>query len=437
VDNVIHKVNPRAGKSFLDFPVCSGKLCYSAISKRLDFVPMKTTIFTIETPSKTREPVAVQIRDDRMWVKLQDLGDILGFKVDDWFKSKQGNLIIASAIKRGPSYDKDNNSTWAIESLALEFVRSFEDSEWLADKLLEIFNYEHQQIIDFSSSGHVRMMTDEQADRLRIALNTSIDPLLHLKPLILGNLPGMQNWQVETMLALEKQALHGPTGEPGTVYDGLAADVAKLRRYEVKKIVPESVTHIAKALMDCTPSIRAKLIEAKVNGDTRPILVIKADLEEMAKLDAESEALTDELVEPEGVEAIDRALKAIDAASRTLETVTEIARKAFKSFLEETDEPNDYYGVGESDRALSAEEIGAEMGLNEETVNVLLTHYDFQRRESLSQTYPNLCSYHPTAIGVAYCKQSLVIRCTAEPRFYYRPLWDRSLIEALQSKIDS
>lgn len=404
---------------------------------------MKHTIFNVETPNRTIEPVSVQVRGDRMWVKLQDLGDILDTSVDDWFKETElGRQILTKPTWKGESYEKTHNSIWAIQALALEFVRSCEDSEWLADKLLEIFNYEHPQIIDFSgpASAYVRMIGEKEAEEMRDFLKSALElRTFKLEPLLTSNLPGFEAkrfWGIdlssEAMQALEEQVLKGPNGAIGTIYDGLASDIQKIRCYELSPIAS-----IARVLIDSTPDIRAKLIEAKVNGDARPIAVIKADLEEVQKLDSETERKPDTDTEPEGVEAIDRALRAINEASRTLDLVTGVARKAFNAFLADTDEPNEHYGVREADRALSAEEIGAEMGLNEETVNVLLTHYDFQRRESLSQTYPNLCSYHPTSEGVAYCKQLLVIRCAASPGFYYRPLWDRSLIEALQAKIDA
>jgi hypothetical protein len=180
--------------------------------------------------------------------------------------------------------------------------------------------------------------------------------------------------------------------------------------------------------MDCTPEIRAKLIEVKTDGDLRRLATIKADLEEMQRLDAEPD--------PEGVEAIDRAMKALNAATRTLENITKIAEKSFKSFVAGTDEPDGGEGSNESDRALSAEQVGLELGLNEETVNLLLTHHGFQTRQPLNETYPLLCSYHPTPLGIVFCRDLMVIRCTAEPRFYYRPLWQPGIVDALKNKIE-
>ena len=356
-----------------------------------------------------------------MWVKLEDVGDILDASVQEWLK--ETNRLGGNQVKL--EYDRPN-STWAIESVALEFVRSCEDGEWLADTLLGIFNYEHDRIIDLSSSRQVRMMTDEQAQDMRDALNAAINMQLPLDPLNLENIPGMKELISTARRSLEEQVLHGPDGTIGTVYDGLAADVEKLRSYE-----RGSITLIAHALMNSKPHIREKMIEAKRSGDTRPLSLIKADLEELDKMNAEAET------EPEGVEAVDRALRAIDAASRTLESVTEIARKAFNKFLDGTDSEEEFEELYERDRrGLSADQVGVELGLTEETVNVLLTHYGFQKQEPLNETYPLLCSYHPTPLGIVHCKESLVIRCTPEPRFYYQPLWLPTIIDALKTRIE-
>lgn len=62
---------------------------------------------------------------------------------------------------------------------------------------------------------------------------------------------------------------------PDKVYQGLAADVAKIRQHYTGETAPA----IARELTLATPEIRQKLVEAKVNGDKQKLSILRDQLE--------------------------------------------------------------------------------------------------------------------------------------------------------------
>jgi hypothetical protein len=84
------------------------------------------------------ESVKVQSKGDRVWVKLENLGYLLGADPELWLRGEKGRAAyrkISQELGTDDLLILSSDGAWAIDALALEFAYSVEYHRHLADWL--------------------------------------------------------------------------------------------------------------------------------------------------------------------------------------------------------------------------------------------------------------------------------------------------------------